>query len=171
MGMKKCTKCQIEKEKTEYYKHKNGKDGLNPVCKTCWKEENKLFEKKKPRTEYRKNRYNIIKPEHNKKVMTRSNERYKNDIEYKLLKLTRTRLHHYLKGKHKAESTKAILGIDLTGYKLYLESKFTEDMNWDNFGEWEIDHIMPVSKGGSFHYTNTQPLWKTENRKKSNKLF
>jgi len=170
MGMKKCTKCQIEKEKTEYYKHKNGKDGLNPVCKICWKEENKLFEKNKPRTEYRKNRYNTIKPEHNKKVMARSNERYKNDIEYKLLKLTRTRLYHYLKGKHKAESTKAILGIDLTGYKLYLESKFTEGMNWDNFGEWEIDHITPVSKGGSFHYTNTQPLWKTENRKKSNKL-
>lgn len=169
--MKKCTKCQIEKEKTEYYKHKNGKDGLNPVCKVCWKEENKIFEQNKPRTEYRKTRYNIIKPEHNKKVASRSQERYKNDIEYKLLKLTRTRLHHFLKGKHKAETTKAILGIDLTEYKEYLENKFIEGMSWENFGEWEIDHIMPVSKGGSFHYTNTQPLWKTENRKKSNKLF
>lgn len=168
--MKKCTKCQIEKEKTEYYKHKNGKDGLNPVCKICWKEGNKLFEENKPRTEYRKTRYNTIKSEHNKKVVTRSNERYKNDIEYKLLKLTRNRLNHYLKGKHKAETAKSILGIDLTEYKKYLENKFIEGMSWENFGEWEIDHITPVSKGGSFHYTNTQPLWKTENRKKSNKL-
>ena len=49
-----CTKCKIEKEKTEYYKHKNGKDGLNPVCKVCWKKENKLYVIKNPRTDYRK---------------------------------------------------------------------------------------------------------------------
>ena len=91
------------------------------------------------------------------------------DIEFKLLNLTRTRLHHFLKGRHKAEGTKAILGIDLTGYKEYLENQFTEGMSWENFGEWEIDHIIPVSKGGSFYYTNTQPLWMKENRQKSNK--
>jgi hypothetical protein len=169
MGIKKCTKCQIDKEKTEYYKHKNGKDGLNPVCKLCWKKENKIFEKSNPRNDYRKTRYLKIKPEHNKKVTERTNERYKTDIEFKLLKLTRTRIHHFLKGRHKAESTRAILGIDLTGYKEYLEGKFEEGMSWENFGEWEIDHIIPVSKGGSFHYTNTQPLWLKENRKKSNK--
>ena len=53
----------------------------------------------------------------------------------------------------------------------YLENKFTTGMSWDNLGEWEIDHILPVSKGGSFHYTNTQPLWMRENRQKSNKLI
>jgi 5-methylcytosine-specific restriction endonuclease McrA len=167
--MKQCTKCQIEKEETEYYKHKNGKGGLNPVCKICWKGENKIFETNNPRNDYRAKRYIEIKPQHNAKVAARSQERYKNDIEYKLLKLTRTRLHHFLKGKHKAEGTRTILGIDLTGYKEYLESKFTEGMSWENFGEWEIDHIIPVSKGGSFHYTNTQPLWMKENRQKSNK--
>ena len=164
-----CTKCKQEKLVTDYYKHKNGKEGLNPVCKVCWKGENKVFEKNNPRNDYRKSRYLIIKPEHNKKVAERSNERYKNDIEFKLLKLTRTRLHHFLKGRHKAESTRAILGIDLTEYKEYLEKQFTEGMSWENLGEWEIDHILPVSKGGSFHYTNTQPLWKVDNRIKSNK--
>jgi hypothetical protein len=164
-----CTKCKQEKLVTDYYKHKNGKEGLNPVCKVCWKGENKVFEKNNPRNDYRKSRYLIIKPEHNKKVAKRSNERYKNDIEFKLLKLTRTRLHHFLKGRHKAEGTRAILGIDLTEYKEYLEKQFTEGMSWENFGKWEIDHILPVSKGGSFHYTNTQPLWKVDNRIKSNK--
>ena len=43
-------------------------------------------------------------------------------------------------------------------------------MNWDNYGEyWEIDHIYPLSKGGSFHYINTQPLTVLENQIKSNK--
>jgi 5-methylcytosine-specific restriction endonuclease McrA len=45
-------------------------------------------------------------------------------------------------------------------------------MNWDNYGKiWEVDHIYPTSKGGSFHYMNTQPLLISENRKKSNKLI
>lgn len=165
-----CTKCKQEKLITDYYKHKNGKDGLNPVCKVCWKLENKTFEESKPRNEYRKARYTVIKPEHNKKVMAYQKHKYHNDIEYKLITLTRGRLNHYLKGRHKAESTKILLGIDLTGYKEYLENKFLDGMNWDNLGEWEIDHILPVSKGGNFHYTNTQPLWKIDNRKKSNKL-
>ena len=167
--MKQCTKCQIEKEKTEYYKHKNGKDGLNPVCKVCWKGENKIFEKNNNRTPYRKERYETKKVEIISKQILYNAKRYKDDIEFKLLNLTRTRLHHFLKGRHKAEGTRAILGIDLTGYKKYLENKFTEGMSWENFGEWEIDHITPVSKGGSFHYTNTQPLWMKENRQKSNK--
>lgn len=167
--MKKCTKCQIEKEKTEYYKHKNGKDGLNPVCKICWKEENKIFEKNNPRNPYRKKRYEVKKDEIISKQIKYNKQRYKNDIEFKLLNLTRNRLHHFLKGKHKSEGTQAILGIDLTGYKKYLEDLFQKGMTWENFGEWEIDHIIPVSKGGSFHYTNTQPLWMVENRKKSNK--
>jgi hypothetical protein len=169
MGTKKCTKCQVNKEKTEYYKHKNGKDGLNPVCKVCWKLENKIFEKNKPRTKYRKTRYEVKKPEIIKAQVKYQKKRYNDNVEFKLITLTRGRLNHYLKGTHKAESTKAILGINLTEYKEYLESKFSEGMSWNNLGEWEIDHILPVSKGGSFHYTNTQPLWKSENRKKSNK--
>ena len=44
-------------------------------------------------------------------------------------------------------------------------------MTWDNYGSyWEIDHLKPLSKNGSFDYTNTRPLSVTENRKKYNKL-
>ena len=45
-------------------------------------------------------------------------------------------------------------------------------MNWNNYGTyWEIDHIYPISKGGSFHYINTQPLTVLENQVKSNKIW
>jgi 5-methylcytosine-specific restriction endonuclease McrA len=62
----------------------------------------------------------------------------------------------------------SILGTDAKSYKKYIENLWVEGMTWENYGEWEIDHIIPVSKGGSFHYTNTQPLWLEANRKKGN---
>lgn len=77
---------------------------------------------------------------------------------------------------------------DLVGYtvkelKEHLELYFTPKMNWDNYGSyWEIDHFRPKS---SFNYDlptdlefqecwgldNLQPLEKSANRKKHNKLI
>ena len=60
----------------------------------------------------------------------------------------------------------------------YIEQLFTDGMNWDNYGKWEIDHIKPVSLcnpydqndiNKTFCYKNLQPLWKIDNIKKSNK--
>tara|TARA_R110001632_G_scaffold184285_1_gene304409 strand:+ start:334 stop:990 length:657 start_codon:yes stop_codon:yes gene_type:complete len=54
----------------------------------------------------------------------------------------------------------------------YIESLFTEGMTWDNwsYDGWHMDHIHPLSKGGTNHYTNLQPLWAADNLAKSNKL-
>ena len=179
MGIKICTKCKVEKPFSDYYKHKNGKDGLNPVCKMCWKEENKVFEQNNPRYDYRNNRYQSIKTEHNKAVIRRAKERYNTDVEFKLLHNIRSRILNAIKGYTKSKTTKELLGIDMEQYKLYLESKFEKGMNWNNHGDiWEIDHIQPCDSFNlldpeqqkqCFHYTNTQPLFKTENRQKSNK--
>ena len=63
----------------------------------------------------------------------------------------------------------------------HLESLFITGMNWDNYGEWHIDHIIPKSV---FNFTkpehedfkrcwalkNLQPLWAEENISKFNKL-
>jgi hypothetical protein len=65
--------------------------------------------------------------------------------------------------------------------KLYLESQFTEGMSWDNYGRegWEIDHIRPLSSFNledrdellkACHYSNLQPLWRTDNRKKGSRI-
>ena len=70
------------------------------------------------------------------------------------------------------------LGCDIETYRTYLTDLFKHGMNWENYGDWEIDHIIPLKfENPTFeqafkrlHYTNTQPLWKTENRSKGNKL-
>jgi hypothetical protein len=61
-----------------------------------------------------------------------------------------------------------------------LKSKFTKGMSLENYGEWEIDHIVPLSyfkfesvndKGfkKAWSLNNLQPMWKFENQSKSNR--
>jgi hypothetical protein len=69
-----------------------------------------------------------------------------------------------------------LLDINIQEYRVYLTKLFKEGMTWENYGDWEIDHIIPFGpknestieqKMERCHYTNTQPLWKIENRRKS----
>ena len=82
--------------------------------------------------------------------------------------------------KHKFEfnfSYKELLGCNIEELKDFIFNKLEDGMTFENYGEWEIDHIKPVSKFNfnnrnelfeCFNYTNLQPLWKSDNRKKSN---
>jgi hypothetical protein len=68
-----------------------------------------------------------------------------------------------------------ILNYDIL--KKHIESLFLEGMSWENWGEWQIDHIKPIS---SFDKTtdtkivnnlnNLQPLWASDNIRKGNKF-
>ena len=73
----------------------------------------------------------------------------------------------------------SIIGCNEQKLKEHLENLFTEGMSIDNYGEWQVDHIYPISRYElsdidnfyeCFNYKNLQPLWKEENIKKSNKL-
>jgi protein-arginine kinase activator protein McsA len=61
-----------------------------------------------------------------------------------------------------------------------LELQFKDGMTWENYGEWEIDHIRPDSWFDYESYNddgfleswaleNLQPMWKSENASKSNR--
>ncbi len=72
------------------------------------------------------------------------------------------------------------IGCSLMELELHLINKFENGMTMDNYGLWEVDHIIPISNFNfidvnnislCFNYKNLQPLWKEENRKKSNKLI
>ena len=60
---------------------------------------------------------------------------------------------------------------NLKEFKQQMESKFIfGEIGWFNYGSWEVDHIFPISKGGTNELSNLQPLLKEENRKKFNKV-
>jgi len=70
----------------------------------------------------------------------------------------------------KSQKTLELVGCSPEQLKKHLEVQFTEDMSWNNHGEWHIDHIIPVTsfdftikeeQEKCFYYTNLQPLWAT----------
>lgn len=128
----------------------------------------------------------------NRKKLKKRQKRYernrrKTDINFKILHNLRDGIRRVLKEHTKSLKTIKLLGCNVIFLKNYLESKFKLEMSWDNYGrgwngkgmeEWHIDHIRPccsfnLSKVSEqkkcFHYTNLQPLWASENRKKWNK--
>jgi hypothetical protein len=71
-----------------------------------------------------------------------------------------------------------LVGCNIDILIKYIESLFLEDMSWDNYGKWHIDHIRPCSSFDlsdneqqkiCFNYKNLQPLWAEDNLKKSDK--
>lgn len=85
-----------------------------------------------------------------------------------------------LSGSRKCEKTTSLLGCSIPDFRIYIESKFQPGMAWENYGKgkgkWNLDHIMPCSifdltkashQKRCFHFSNYQPMWETENRKKS----
>lgn len=88
----------------------------------------------------------------------------------------RSRMYKAMKGRTKSDSTLNLIGCDIDFLWNYLESKFTEEMTRENYGEyWSIDHIIPcesfdfeneIEQQICFNYRNLQPLKCSENSSK-----
>lgn len=195
MKKKICNKCGIEKNICEFGIRKGTKDGIIRCCKLCKKNLNKIWREKnsvkarksdenwrKNNLEYRKIYIKNYRTENKLNINAYSNQ-YEKDIKkkdpiYKLKILLRKRIYHFLKNRKiiKSNKTFEIIGISPTGLKKYMEEKFSNGMNWNNQGKWQIDHIIPLSSAKNeeeiyklCHYTNLQPLWAEDNIKKGSK--
>ena len=109
-------------------------------------------------------------------------KRKKEDINYRLAFNLRARISMAIKNNYKSGSAVDDLGCSIEFLKQHLESKFYqnqktgEDMTWDNYGKWQIDHIVPLASFvltnreqfvKACHYTNLQPLWKEDHFNKT----
>ena len=206
-NIKKCTKCQIEKSILCFNHSNNGKFQVSSECRDCLNEYQKRYRKnnqynisqkrkiysiknKEKISEQRKqnrinNKIKIVESRKKwyQKNKSKNNEYHKqytkhkrqNDILFRVKCSLRARLHNFVNKKNK--TTLEYLGLSLDEYKIYLSKMFYNNMTWDNYGQWHIDHIIPLSSAKNeeeliklFHYTNTQPLWAEDNLKKGNKI-
>ena len=170
----------LEKNK-EYYI--NNKDYINNRNK------NYTINNKENISKYQKEYYinnKEILNEYKKKWFS---EKYKNDNVFRLKNSISSLIRKSLKknGFEKNSKTVNILGCSIEEFQIYLESKFEDWMNWDNYGKydgnpnsgWDIDHNIPLSFGITEediitlnHYTNLQPLCGYINRNiKKDKMY
>ncbi len=158
--MKICCRCEIEKPRSEFHNKTSSKDGLDNRCKDCkrnynktWVESNKDHVRKYNREFTQKVRKNPI------------NRMYKN-VMSRASKFKKKR--NVVTGKSYAQ----ILGCTKEYLAKHLESKFDENMSWDNYGSyWEIDHEIELFRCHDVqdfelinHFTNLRPLEKNKNR-------
>lgn len=193
--MKQCKKCNIEQPLNKFYNKKDSKDGKHIYCKSCLKPLTDKWYKdsKQTRSDYYKtyrqqnkeyfNQYSN-NHYHTKKELYRewNKNKYHSDPSFRIKHVTSARISEALKTYNTLKNNRTIeyLGCNMEEYTLYLEKQFTPEMSWNNYGEfWEIDHILPIDSFDleieenlykCFHYTNTQPLEKSKNREKSNKV-
>lgn len=127
-------------------------------------------------TEWRKKN----KEKHVQNVMKSNRNRYRNDVLFRLAKHVRRGVQRVTNAVKKDRELRSLeyLGCSLEEFKSYIESLWTEGMNWDNHGEWHIDHKIPLSwfiknsnnPWEANHYLNLQPLWATDNFKKGSSI-
>jgi hypothetical protein len=168
----------------EYYKiNKNtiseyNKNYYMKNCEKIKKSTRKYFNENKERViETSKIYYNRIKETDSFKLKKRERmrERY---IKKPYLFTYRNILKRHLKymGLEKNSRTSYLLGYTSTELKNHIESLFKDNMSWENYGKWHIDHIKPISKFSKLEppsivnsLNNLQPLWAFENLSKGNK--
>jgi len=169
--IKKCKYCKKEFEALRNNKY------CTKICSNLYRKQNhRQYMKEYRRKNIQKIRQNILKNLIKiRKIRNEYNRKYfKNPIN-QLKRCLRVRLIHALKNNVKSKKTIELIGCSVEFLKIHLESQFIEGMNWKNYGKWEIDHIRPcvsfdLSKKSEqlkcFNYTNLQPLWAMDNRKK-----
>ncbi|MDA9279969.1 hypothetical protein OAB94_02760 [Flavobacteriaceae bacterium] len=143
-----------------------------------WYENNKEHRKQYLK-EYREN--NIEKIRKTKRDYERN--RKARDPLYKLISNFRTAIYQVLKESNvdKNEHYFDVLPYSQEELIQHLENQFTDDLTWDNYGEWHLDHIIPISSFNiqemgdeefikCWSLKNLQPLWGEENIRKSNSI-
>jgi hypothetical protein len=92
-----------------------------------------------------------------------------------------SQIRQSLAGKKANQSWERLVGYTLSQLMKHLESQFDDRMNWENYGEWHIDHRKPRSWftyestehpafKACWSLTNLQPKWGRLNISKGNRF-
>jgi hypothetical protein len=77
-------------------------------------------------------------------IRAKESERYHNDPQFRAIKLYRSNLRSLV--KETSTNANPLLCLNHVAYREWIESRFTEEMSFDNYGlMWEIDHVLPLN--------------------------
>lgn len=192
--MKLCTTCTETKEFECFSKNKRMSDGFARVCKACQNAYHTTYYEKNKKTiiartsAYRKRRPDVQKRS-KQKWQERNKEkhleyrrdwhrrRYTASLEYRLNFIIRGALRRTMDAakRNKARLSQSVIHYTPAQLRERVEMNFKPGMNWSNYGEWHVDHRVPVARLIRRGVTspavinclaNLAPLWAEENMRK-----
>jgi hypothetical protein len=151
----------------EYYK--KNKTSISAKCK-------EYQEKNKEKLSAKKKAY-ASKPEVRDRINAWHKEYRKTNPKFRLNANIHKAISTSLVGAKKGRSWEAIVGYDIEDLRGHLEKQFTDGMSWDNYGEWHVDHKIPLAVHNfispddidfkrAWALSNLQPMWGHDNRVK-----
>ena len=101
--------------------------------------------------------------------------RMKHSPEFKLRHIMRNTISRICRKTKtgKSRKTNEYLGCTFAEARRHIERQFRQGMTWENHGQWEVHHIIPLAEWDlsdpqqmvrATHFTNLKPLWRIENR-------
>jgi len=172
-----CPDCKIEKNlQTDFSKNKHMSGGREYYCKICRKIRRKKWEQTGNNLQKKLEATRIYKKTSEFKNRRNIKDKIKRDsnLLIKIMHNLRSRTRKAFLGFYKDQTTKKLLGCGQQELMNYLINKFDDKMTLDNYGEWHIDHIIPLSTAKTkeeleklCHYSNLQPLWAIDNLRKN----
>lgn len=158
IAMHRCTKCQIDKPSTEFYKDKNNRSGLKSWCKKCFNTDVVRRNQTDPRYRENQKAWEIKNRDHRRRYMVdhyathpERHREYSRKHYYKHREQERARGHNArakraaIKGRYRARDIR-ILYIRQKGKCAYCDCELNR--------KFHIDHIVPLSRGGSNYRSN-----------------
>lgn len=111
----------------------------------------------------------------------RARFRWGSDPSFRLGRLLSHAIRESIKGRKAGRRWESLVGYSVDDVIAHLEAQFVAGMCWENYGEWHIDHIKPVSAfrfdspddpqfADCWRLSNLQPLWAIDNLRKGAKV-
>lgn len=197
--MKQCTKCHEIKPLEDFYNRKrNSPDGKTPMCKACYTVERRDYYARKKHIVLAVNRKSnrkyaaeriasvrVWQENNHDKVLgykRKNNNTSRQKASRKLSDAMSRHVNHSLHGLKGYRKWERLTGYTTAQLKEHLEMQFVDGMSWSNYGDWHVDHKIPVA---AFNFEtaedldfkrcwdiqNLQPLWSRENLSKGARLY
>lgn len=164
------SKPDIKKRRNEKRRAKYKMEGVSSKMKIYSKKYMKAYNKY-----YRKRPDIIIK----RRLLERGYyQRHKDNPDFRLKRVISSSINKAVNNKS-GKSWRAYVDYNIEELRVRLESLFTEGMSWGNYGDWQIDHIIPISAFDlmdkiqirtCWSLENLQPLWRIQNASKGDLL-
>jgi len=174
--VKQCSRCRLEKPKADFGRDDLRRDGLKALCRPCHNASNAEVRQRNPQVGHLASaRWKAENPDKWRESCIRRGKR----VERRVHGAISSRVRRWLKDKENRK-TAEILGYGWDELRPHLERQFLKGMSWSNYGEWQIDHIVPLALFDvtgphdprvrqAWALTNLRPLWARDNRVKNAK--